>query len=205
MWSKYSAELHNHAELVLLLVCDLVALHPCLCKSCNREMFPASVNKNKKYWCFVLPWFSMSVEIEAQQQSSLQWGYKVSWLSKCWTWIPHLQKWKVRQTSSLSAVGWKPYHNSSFFQQQWSQCVQLRAMWLCTEAAMAVSPLISLWLWLWLALLCFFKFPYHVWELSFEWAWWSSFWRKDILLQRIRQKVWAAWINPYWRKVILLQ
>ena len=75
MWLKYSAELHNLAELVLLLVCDLVALHPCLCKSCNREIFLTSINKNKKYWCFVLPWFSMSMEIEAHQQSSLQWGY----------------------------------------------------------------------------------------------------------------------------------
>ena len=61
-------------------VCDLVTFHPCLCKSCIREIFLSSINKNKKYWCFVLPWFSMSMEIEAHQQSSLQWGYKVSWL-----------------------------------------------------------------------------------------------------------------------------
>ena len=78
-------------------VCDLVTFHPCLCKSCIREIFLSSINKNKKYWCFVLPWFSMSMEIEAHQQSSLQWGYKVSWLSICWTWIPHLQNSKVRR------------------------------------------------------------------------------------------------------------
>ena len=81
-----------------------MTFHPCLCKSCIREIFLSSINKNKKYWCFVLPWFSMSVEIEAQQQSSLQWGYKVSWLSICWTWIPHLQNSKVRKTACLGGV-----------------------------------------------------------------------------------------------------
>ena len=85
-------------------VCDLVTFHPCLCKSCIREIFLSSINKNKKYWCFVLPWFSMSVEIEAQQQSSLQWGYKVSWLSRCWTWIPHLEYSKIRKTGCLGRV-----------------------------------------------------------------------------------------------------
>ena len=86
-------------------VCDLVTFHPCLCKSCIREIFLSSINKNKKYWCFVLPWFSMSMEIEAHQQSSLQWGYKVSWLSICWTWIPHLQNSKVRRRPVWVVLG----------------------------------------------------------------------------------------------------
>ena len=89
-------------------VCDLVTFHPCLCKSCIREIFLSSINKNKKYWCFVLPWFSMSMEIEAHQQSSLQWGYKVSWLSICWTWILHFQYLNVRQTACLGRVVFCP-------------------------------------------------------------------------------------------------
>ena len=79
-------------------VCDLVTFHPCICKSCIREIFLSSINKNKKYWCFVLPWFSMSMEIEAHQQSSLQWAsHKCPKYSHKWRFI---DAWSKNNLSS---------------------------------------------------------------------------------------------------------
>ena len=97
MWSKYSAENPHLAESLLLLYVIWWLFILAFARVASEKYFLVQWTKTKKYWCFVLPWFSMSVEIEAQQQSSLQWGYKVSWLSICWTWIPHLQNSKVRR------------------------------------------------------------------------------------------------------------